>query len=412
MFLVANSEYFMIEEMKKKKYLMFGFLALAIIMWVSIVFFGSSRYADENVHIRQIHRFMKGNYYVMSGMTTIPGYHVVIATIASAFPPLSSQEIRLISLAVSLISVWVFYLLAKKLDAKDPYVKTLQYLFLPISFLYFPLIYTDIFSLLLVLIAFYFALSKKYSISAFFSLAAMTVRQNNIIWVIFFWIYTYISENGFSFSRKKLFTHLRSGIGYIIVTLLFFVFVWFNNGIAFGDQVKHQVGFYMGNIYFFLVALGVLFLPITITSLSRMNRVLLKKQVVWGVIIGFILAFCFFFFRSELHEYNLKLNFLRNIILFSAYHQYAIAYAFAIFFGCLTLSLMTFDKKSSILIPFIIACLLPSFLIEQRYAIIPLVFLLLFRKETSPKVEYINMIYFLFLSSGLVYMLLEIRMFF
>lgn len=403
---------FTMKKIGKREYWMFGFLLLAVLMWLGIALLGSDKYFDEKDHARQISRFMRGNYSVRADITTIPGYHLVIATVADVFYKPSIQQIRLISFAFSLISIWVFFLLAKKFNAEDPYTRTLQFVFLPISFFYFPILYTDIFSLLLLLTAFYFALSKKYTLSSLFSLASLTVRQNNIVWIAFFFIYTYISENGFSFSLKKLSDHIRNGFGYIVTGILFLVFVWFNNGVAFGDQVNHQVGFYTGNLYFFLTIVGVLFLPSTIVSLMRMDRTFFKKQVIFGVISGFILACLFLFFPPEIHEYNLKMRFLRNIILSFAYHQYIWVYACAIFFGCLTFGLMKFKKQMLILFPFTIAYLAPSLLVEQRYLIVPLVFILLFRKETSPKTEYINMLYFLSLSAGLVYMLLKLEIFF
>lgn len=399
-------------EEKKNEYWVLGFLLVALLMWVSIIFLGSSKYVDESDHIRQIHRFMNGNYHVMSSITTVPGYHAVIAIVASMFGNPSPEQIRLISLVFSLLSIRIFYLSAKKLGAKDPYTRTLQYVFLPVSFVYFPLLYTDIFSLLLILAVLYFALSKRYTVSALFSLAALAVRQNNVVWIAFFWFYTYILENGFSFSLKKISTHIRDGAGYIVAGVLFLVFVWLNNGVAFGDQERHQVGFYMGNIYFFLVVLGVLFLPITISSLRKIDRIFFKQHIVPGMIIGIVLVSLFLIFPPGIHQYNLKLKFLRNIILSFGYHQYVWAYALAIFSGCLTLSLMTFERKSLILFPFVIAYLAPSFLVEQRYLIIPLVLILLFRKETNRRVEYANMIYFLLLSSGLIYMLLKIEIFF
>lgn len=398
--------------MERKKYLVLGFLMIAFLMWVSIIFLGSSKYVDESDHIRQIHRFMKGNYHTMSTITTIPGYHIVIATVARIFGDPAPEQIRLISFVFSLISIWIFYLLVKKLNIQDPFIRTLQYVFFPISFLFFPLLYTDIFSLLLILVTFYFALSKRYTISALFSLFALAVRQNNIIWIVFLWFYTYILENGFSFSLKKIFAHIRNGAGYIVAGIIFLLFVWFNNGVAFGDQERHQVGFYMGNIYFFFVIFGVLFLPITLSSLSKINRIFLKRRIIPGILVGLVIASLFLIFPPEIHTYNLKMNFLRNIILSFGYHQYVWVYAFAILFGCLSLSLMTFEKEFLLFFPFIVTYLVPSLLIEQRYLIIPMVLMLLFRKETNLKVEYANMIYFLLLSLGLVYMLLKIEIFF
>lgn len=404
----------MATEIMKNKYWANGFfLTVAIMLWLSIISFGSSKYADEGDHARLIHRLVNGNYKMLSSITTIPGYHVVIATIASLTGGTSTGQMRLISLILSLLSIGAFYLVAGKLDAAaDVPPKILQYVFFPISFLYFPLIYTDIFSLLLVLLAFYFALSRKYQWSSIFSLLALAVRQTNIIWVFFLWTYTYVAENGFSFSPKKIYAHMRKSPGYAVVVALFMIFIWLNKGVAVGDREMQQVGFYMGNIYFFLALVGILFLPATLFSIMKDWRVIFKKNVVFGAAIGMLLAVLFVVFRPVLHEYNFKPGFLRDIILLLAYHRFVWIYAGVIFLGCLTLALMKFRKMSFLIFPFAFASLIPSMLVEQRYFIIPLVFILLFRKELGTKIEYINALYFILLSSGLTYMVLKIGIFF
>jgi alpha-1,2-glucosyltransferase len=394
-------------------YRIFGFfLLLALLLWGGILLFGDNKYADESDHIRQIHRFMKGNYQVLPNLTTVPGYHAVIAALAAPFGDPAPKQIRLISLALSLLSIGMFYALAKKLRVENPQTRTLQFVFLPISFLYFPLLYTDIFSLLLILVAFSFVLSGRYALSAIVSLAAVAVRQNNIIWVAFFWAYAYVAENGFSFSPKKICDHVRRGAGYVAVAAVFLLFVWINGGVAIGDQESHRFGFYMGNLYFFLAVVGVLFLPLSLASFRTMERARLKKRVLLGVMVGMVAAGLFLLVPPEVHEYNLKLKFLRNIVLSFAYHEYAWAYALAILFGSMTLSLMRFGKESLSLFPFVVVSLLPSLLVEQRYLIIPLVFILLFRKGAHPMGEYATVAYFLLLSSGLTYLLLEGGIFF
>lgn len=396
-----------------KKYWLFSiFLLIALIIWVSVIFFGDSSYADENDHIRQIHRFMKGNYHLMSQITTIPGYHLTIAFFAKFFGDLGARQLRLISLFLSLITIPIFYLTARKLNAQNLIIKTLQYVFLPISFFYFPLVYTDIFSLLLVLIAFYLAISKKYSWSAIFLLFSLLVRQNNIVWVAFFWLYTYVQENEFYFSWKKLFGHLCRTRGYIAVTALFLFFAWVNGGIAVGDRERQQVGFYMGNIYFFLAFLGCLFFPIIFVYFKKNNYSSSKNNMLIGAISGVIFASLFVFFPPEVHMYNLKMKFLRNIILSLAYQKYIWVYAGAIFLGCLALALIKLKKSAFVVIPITSLCLIPALLVEQRYFIIPIVLILLLRKEMSVRLEIVLFGYFLLLSVALEYMLLHLEIFF
>lgn len=401
--------------MDKKHRLFIILLLIAVFTWIGVALSKNEARFDERAHFRQIKLFMRGKYTMTSSLTTIPGYHLTLAVIAEPFfgsKHVTPEQLRFISLGLSMLSIGIFYLVAKKIRAGDPLIKTLQYIFLPLTFFYFPFLYTDIFSLFWVLVAFYFVLDRKYAWSAFFSLISLLVRQTNIVWVAFFWVYAYVLENGWSFSWKNFFNYLRRAAGYVVVAGLFLIFVWINNGVAMGDRQAQQVGFHMGNVYFFLATLGFLFLPLALAYFKKTERVVLQKKLVWGAGIGAALAFVFLVFPPAVHMYNLKMQFLRNDILFYAYHQYAIVYALAIFLGGATLVFMKFDKASLLVLPFAAAELIPSFLVEQRYMIVSLVLILLLRKSFEVKVELILVAYFLALSAGLTYMLLSSSLFF
>jgi alpha-1,2-glucosyltransferase len=392
------------------------FLLLAVSMWLGIILLKDEAYCDEGTHVHQIKHFIQGDYRILSDLTTIPGYHFAIAMIAKMFKHPSIKQFRLISLTLSLLSILVFYLATKRINAKNPAIKTLQFIFFPLSFIYFSFVYTDIFSLLLVLFSFYLSTSKKYASSALVSLASITVRQNNIIWVAFIFLYSYISENGFSFSAKKISSFARRGAGYIIVFACFALFVFINKGIAIGDRESHQLGFYPGNIYFFLVLASLIFLPLTISRINQLRRSQTeKKYLMLNLCIGIAIASSFILFPPKIHAYNLtnlKTDFLRNDLLQIAYHQYMWLYAFMIFAGYMALSLIKFEKKELLIFPFIFLCLIPSLLIEQRYLIIPFIFILLFRKNISDKTEYFLASYFILISSIIFYVLIKLNIYF
>lgn len=240
----------------KKQILFFWcFIFIAIFFWGSVMFIRKDTHgsADEKVHIEQIKFFIKGKYEMVPSITNIPAYHAIIAFFTIIlFEDRTRLEMHFISFPLALLSIWAFYLLAKKLAPENWNIRTLQYVFLPISFFYYPFIYVDIFSLFLVLIAFYLSISKRYAFSAVFSLFSVMVRQVNIVWVAFIVAYLYVNENGFLFSKKAVFMHIKKSFGQIVVFFAFLGFVFVNGGIAVGDKEHQQAGFYMGNIYFFL----------------------------------------------------------------------------------------------------------------------------------------------------------------
>lgn len=391
--------------MTKKLWLFIFFLTLAFSTWLSIIFMSIDRAdVDEKVHYRQISRFVKGNYEILPNLTTIPGYNIIIAIFVKVGGYHSLEKARIISLALSMITIWIFFIISKKLNANDPHIRTLQFVFLPISFFYFPLIYTDIISLLFVLVAFYFSLKKQYYSSAIFSILAILTRQTNIVWAVFIWVYSYVSIYAFRLSLKSLYEYLRLTIGYICVFILFAIFVFFNQGIAIGDKTNHEAGLYFGNIYLFLSVIGLFFLPILISLFRKIIFYKSNKFFILGSVIGILISISFIIFPPALHNGNLKLTFFMNIILKYAYNQYTFLYALAIFLGFIFIFTARIKKSDLLLFPFTILYLLPSFLVAQRYLIIPLVFTLLFRKETNKKSEFLLLIYLCILSLSFVYM--------
>ncbi|BFT95200.1 hypothetical protein MNSC_12080 [Minisyncoccus archaeophilus] len=372
------------------------FLILALILW-SLFLFMPNFYVDEYIHYSQISLFLSGNYSIVPKITTFPFYHLVIAKVSSMFGYSSNTfGLRLVSFLISLVSVWIFYLLAIKLNIKNYLFRTLQFVFLPISFIYFALIYTDIFSLFLVLIAFYMVISRRKCMAQLFSLASVLVRQNNIVWTGFFYFYGYILENGFNFSFKRILIYTKKNVGYIIILILFILFTLINNGIVIGDKEMHQPGIYWGNIYFFFAVVGFLFAPLLLKRVF--SRVKINKVEVVGMVVGVIIALSFLAFPPLLHRYNLMPYFLRNEVLNYTYCENIWIYTFFIFSGVIAIFNMGFEKKDIIIFPFIFLYLVPSFLIEQRYLIIPLIFILLFRKEESAETEWGIFMYFLLLT--------------
>jgi len=270
---------------RHRKGIFFLSLALAFSVWIGIVFLGNKTYVDEATHCRQIQRFFKGNYSMIDDLTTIPGYHAVIAASSSLLfhsqKQPSLREVRLVSLVFSILSILLFFRISKVLRIGNPWTRTLQYAFFPVTFLYFPLVYTDLFSILLLLTAFLLSLKKQYLASALVSLSCVLVRQDSILWIAFIWMFSFLSEFGSVISMKTITDFLKKTFWYVPVFLFFLAFVWQNGGIAIGDKESHVFGLYPGNVYFFLTLTGLLFLPTSVTALKNASNEG-KKTVFFG----------------------------------------------------------------------------------------------------------------------------------
>ncbi|MEI7621362.1 MAG: hypothetical protein WCJ51_02395 [Candidatus Moraniibacteriota bacterium] len=110
--------------MSKKQWFFLVLLGLAFALWIFVLIVGDKQYADESAHNRQIRWFLKGNFGTLSDLTTIPGYHAAVALVSTIYDHPNLRKIRFASFFLSSISIWIFYLISKKLKHKDSLLKT------------------------------------------------------------------------------------------------------------------------------------------------------------------------------------------------------------------------------------------------------------------------------------------------
>src|SRR5258706_16378836 len=67
---------------------------------------------DEVVHANQIRRFIRGQFFVDPDLTTVPGYHAVVAAAGWLASDSSTAFLRGVQVLLSLASVVVFHRLA------------------------------------------------------------------------------------------------------------------------------------------------------------------------------------------------------------------------------------------------------------------------------------------------------------
>lgn len=360
--------------------------------------------ADENVHGDQIMRFLKGDFHINGLLTAIPGYHAAVALLLSLPGWRSIAAMRLVSFALSLLSVLAFYAAARMLDQRAAIPTTLQYAFFPILLPYFFLLYTDPLSLLFVLVALIAALGKRPTLSALFAVLSMAVRQNNIIWLLFFpslliaeALLAHRSLSWRLLLRITLAWLRRSWLS-IVGVLLFAAFVWWNQGIALGDRGAHPpFTLHLGNVYFLLFTFFFLFLPLHVANVPRFLRLPAwqRNLAVAGVL--FFYAFFLFTFVNDHFDNQASLNyFLRNRILTTFATDVIHKTIFYVPVGLSLLSLAaTRLRRASfyLLYPMTLLFLLPSWLIEQRYYLIPFAFFLLMRERRDLRIEYAFAVY-------------------
>lgn len=349
---------------------------------------------DENAHFHQVEEvigFVRGDSPFEPRHPAIPGYHAVLA-LGNAFrPDPSISFLRAVSLLLCLASVAVFFILVRKQDSSSGIVKTLQYFFFPLVFNQSFLLYTEVPSLLTVLLMAWAAQRRRGIPLGAAGLLSILFRQNNIFWLLFFVLLLYFEKPGPLFRWKKLRSHALEHWPSAAVAALFGLFVLWNGGVAIFDQGSHPLALHFGNIYTIIFTSFLLFLPFHVANAGKIAR--LVRRFPQRFVIGLVVAFLLYMQTYvNTHPYNQDWWELRNIfLLFIMQKEYWKALAFfPIAYAILSHVVTPLYRTSTLLLyPAAVAFLAMSWLIEPRYYFIPLVLFHLYRHSGRPWQEYL-----------------------
>lgn len=398
-----------------KKAFIFTMGAIAAIYFAAHFYFqGLARefLADESSHAWQIDSFFRNDYQILPHLTVIPGYHFLLAELQTLFHNDTTAFKRLISVLIGLLSTGFFFALqGREHPQVSPVNKTWQFAFNPVYFPFFFLIYTDPLSLLLILAALYFGRTKRYFFMGLSGIFSLLVRQNNIFWIGFL-IFLTLREAGINWRRplksvqKNLIAIIKINWLNLIAGAGFLTFLISNGGVALGDRTQHpSFAFHTGNLYLALILTVIIYLPFFLSRFPEILRTGKKwlGEKLSALIFGLSLVggSLFFWFDFEVtHIYNRYPQywwFLRNIFLHAAENNLWLkgAFLFALIYGILALIATPFRSQSLKIAFFTFSALtlLPSWLIEVRYAIIPIALFQLYRQEADRSTEVLQSVW-------------------
>lgn len=393
---------------KNKLLLSVGFLLF--ITFGVFSFFNTSMFVDEYHHITQIKLFLDGRFEQLPTLTMLPTYHLVLAGISYVFGMTNLWFVRLASLVISLSGFYLVYKFLPKNDAKV--LHFFQLLFLPVLSLYFFLVYTDIVSLTITLLAFLLTFKQKYFWSAVFFALSVLLRQSNIIWAFMAAVYIYLDNYNLQINLKNIWNYFKKVWGLVIVALGFVVFVKINGGIAAGDKEAHQVGFYIQNIYVFLTLLPILFLPFIITNLKKFFDKLKSINPLLILLLFIVNLLIIHYLYQINHPYNNTIFFIHNFVaLMFTWSGWLghISLSIASLFGVLVLSLIKFPNSKYLLIyPATFLSLAVNSMVDTRYYLTSLAFIIIFREPFEEKSdEWLLLAYYILLSILIIYGVLQ-----
>jgi alpha-1,2-glucosyltransferase len=262
----------------------------------------------------------------------------------------------------------------------------------------FFLIYTDITSLLFVLLMVLSAVKKRPRQAGLFGLISCLIRQNNVVWVAFVLVWSYVDENGWTWAPIKQ-TLVKYWL-FLLTGTLFVVFVFANGGVAIGDKSAHPVSaVHLGNVFFLMFLSFFLFLPL---FWARRHEALSPMRT-WPAWLGVGVLFATFWLGFSVdHPYNTQEGdrFMRNAVLifFSSTALSKFSFFVPVALAMLSLRVVRLRSHWWLLYPFTILFLLPAWLIEQRYYLIPLSLFLLAREPLGDFVERLQVGWFFVMS--------------
>lgn len=364
----------------------------------------TQRICDENWHVSQIGRFLNWDFTIIKGLTVVPVYHFFMFVILAATNGTYTQDARFVSFLVSALCVPAFFSLAKKMwSPKIALDRTVQFTFLPTIFYLFPMVYTDLWALLFVLLMVSAALDEEPSLSCFYGALATAIRQPNIVWVGFVWLLFLQRDRKLSeISFIHFWTWLRGTWSFIVLFVAFGAFVIWNNGIAVGDRKNQAIGLHLENIWFFSLLFFTCSLPFC-WGWCKGVYALARRHPVFSLLCGLAILTIIVMTYIPIHPYNQASVwfFLRNRILWwttQGVNQRVLS-AFPIAFGLFGFLKTHFAQlRFAWLVPVSLGSLVVMPLIEQRYYIVPLALYIAFRAQEERGKEMVQTALFVFVS--------------
>jgi alpha-1,2-glucosyltransferase len=349
-------------------------------------------YTDELDHFAEIQLLLRGEWRVISTLTTIPGYHALVAAILALFDADSLKAARLVNAAFALTTVGAFHALRRRIWPGTETLATAQLLVLPILVPLFFLVYTDVLALALLLLATLATLASRHWIAATLLVALVLVRQNEVVFAGFLAalaVWPIWRERGRSAIREIG----VAAIPYALPVAAFLAFWVWNGSISLSKSqsaLHPDISLHAGNLFFAVFLAGVL-LPFH--AVAGFGDFLARARTKpWLVAIPLILFAAFWFgFRSD-NPYNAQTPtyFIRNGLLLAISHEpwvRAIAAAITAIAACGLASTRLEPRAAWWLYPIAALFLGASWLVEQRYMLVPFVLFLAFREHRGRALE-------------------------
>lgn len=370
-----------------------GAVALAWLVACVYAVTGAELRGDEYAHFPQLDRFVHGDWRVMrDAMTTVPAYHALVALLMNAFGVEELGAARAISGVAGLFAIGGFVRLRRAVLGRDDWIGAAQFALLPLMAPFVFLIYTDVASLAAVLWAAEASVRARHGRAALLLVVALAMRQNNICWLaLFVALATWpaLHERGVASLR----TTLPPLWPYVLPCAVFAAYWLWNGSISFSPvqaALHPDASLHVGNLYLMLYCAALL-LPLHVLGGLRRYAVAVRERPLLLVLPAALIALFYAAFAVD-HPYNLIENAVswRNRVVQLVQRDAGFKFVFGAVATLAAVGLAwqpLADASARWLFPFAALFVSLSWLIEQRYYLIPFALFLAWRLPAPRRVE-------------------------
>ncbi|KDQ15153.1 glycosyltransferase family 59 protein [Botryobasidium botryosum FD-172 SS1] len=385
-------------------------------------------YMDEPFHIPQAQAYCRGDWLVWDPkITTPPGLYILSVILKRVFimkcstPMLRMTNLLLLALLPPILS----HLLALKRRTNPPetlLAPTMESIVIstfPIAWFFAFLYYTDLGSLVFVLLTIVTARKRMHWLAALLGFISCTFRQTNIIWVLFALASSAIarlhtppspatpsSDKGtgaalhnppaHSSTFVDIFRAVQSliplvpsliydTIPYLVLTMAFAVFVYLNEGLVLGDKSNHTIALHIPQIYYFFAFSSLFGLPVLISGeggvVGLANDVRKRMKALTSLLLTGLIMVSVYFYTIH-HPFLLSDNRHYTFYVWNRiyrFHPLVPLLLSPLYLACFWAWHLRLRKQTLLeailFLSSLVIVLLPAPLLEPRYFLIPYILL-------------------------------------
>ncbi|KAF9243830.1 glycosyltransferase family 59 protein [Melanogaster broomeanus] len=286
-------------------------------------------YMDEPFHVPQAQAYCRGEWSTWDPkLTTPPGLYLLSVLFHRIFMfqcnmPLLRLTVTLTLLALPLLltRLLAFHQRRRPPPLLAPTAEALVLSTFPIAWFYGFLYYTEVPSLVSVLLTMVLATQQRHWSAAVLGVLSCFFRQTNVIWVLYAFGISQLMR--LRFTRGKVLLHdppalsavkltgdflrsitsapaalpelLSTFVPYMLVLVLFGVFMFWNGGIVLGDKANHVPVLHVPQMYYFIAFATLMGWPVVVFGhggpLKLASEVACRIRLVFTALLAACMAY-------------------------------------------------------------------------------------------------------------------------